>query len=95
MVVVVEVLVPAGEVVVAVLVLVAGAVDVAVVVVVSVVVPVAVGVVVVVVDVSDPPQAVKEATNAILAVARASVWKFKVIKLNRLLLVFVFDSVLY
>ena len=93
MVVVVEVLVPAGEVVVAVLVLVAGAVDVEVVV--SVVVPVAVGVVVVVVDVSDPPQAVKEATNAILAVARASVWKFKVIKLNRLLLVFVFDSVLY
>jgi hypothetical protein len=92
-VVVVEVAVPAGEVVVDVLVLVAGAVDVEVVV--SVVVPVAVGVVVVVVDVSDPPQAVKEATNAILAVARASVWKFKVIKLNRLLLVFVFDSVLY
>ena len=44
--------------------------------------------VVVVVEVSLPPlQAAKEATNAMLPVAKARVFKLKVIKLNRLLAV--------
>lgn len=85
-VVVVAVEVAASGAAVVVLVVVAGAVAVDVVV---SVVPVAGAVdVVVVVEVSLPPlQAAKEATNAMLPVAKARVFKLKVIKLNRLLAV--------
>jgi hypothetical protein len=84
----VEVAVAASGAAVVVLVVVTGAAPVAVDVVVSVVVPVAGEVEVVVVEVSLPPlQAVKEATKAMLPVAKARVFKLKVIKLNRLLAV--------